>query len=99
MGEMTVKLHNVMHDRWDNDRSVSLIEERMERSVLSDHVTNIRIAKGNMNSPVFITYDTNRIMLDAIKRDCQRAIDQMARNVPGINVEKTVTFSNMLVKP
>lgn len=93
-----IKIHNVFHNA--EDFSAQRVAERMEAMCTDDRVENIRIAKGNKNSPVFITLseDTNKLSFKQAKSIASQILHEFETNVSGVDVDSTINDKNLRIE-
>lgn len=93
-----IKVHDVFHD--PEDFKASDIEDRMIKMCLDDRVEDVRIAKGNANSPLFITLseDTSSLSFDDAKSIARQLLRQFERRVSGVDVDTTINDRNLKIK-
>lgn len=93
-----IKVHDVFHD--PEDFKTSDIEDRMVKTCLDDRVEDVRIAKGNANSPLFITLseDTSSISFDDAKSIARELLSHFNQRVSGIDVDTAIKDRNLKIK-
>lgn len=93
-----IKVHDVLHD--DDDFEASYIEEQMMRMCTDDRVEDVRLAKGNKNSPLFIilSEDMNKISFKEAKTLARKLLRQFDKRVSGIDLNKTINDRNLQIK-
>lgn len=93
-----IKIHNVLHDR--HDETISELENGMAEYVgtgQSVDVSDVRIASGPQNSPIYITLDESDISLQKAKSISRVAISYFSRYVDGVNIDDAVRNRNIRV--
>jgi hypothetical protein len=96
MNQITIKIHDIMHEG-NADYNIEKAESYIENSIYSFTV-DVRIASGAQNSPIFITVNANMITLKTAKRLARQATSSFTEFVDGVNVDNTITDSNIKIK-
>lgn len=93
-----IKVHNVFHD--EEDFSTNEVEEYLMQMKLDDRVDDVRISKGNQNSPLFITLteDVNTITMENTKKIVKDILRNFSYQVSGVNVDRTVRGDNIMIQ-
>lgn len=94
-GRVQVKVHDVLHDSEDFD--VGAAEDYVESWIVGSHVVDVRVASGDMNSPLFVTVDTDSLSMDAAMSIAREAVRGFSRFVDGVDVDRTVRPDNVRV--
>jgi hypothetical protein len=95
MGEITVKIHNIIHDPIE-DKNINELEDSILQYIQGD-VKNVRIASGYRNSPMFITLGHSDINFKQIKQICRLAVRHFNRHIGGVNLSKTMRDKNLRI--
>lgn len=100
MPRLRVKIHDVLHDRYEGHRSISEIEERIERHVepRDAEVSDIRIASGDKNSPIFFTVEANSVSADDLETIAGRIVREFGRYVDDVDRDAASRGSNVQVR-
>jgi hypothetical protein len=93
-----VKVHDVMHEPWPDNISVTEVESYLELYALNEEVENITIAKGHRNSPIFIEFSSETMSLSSIQQTVKYILEDLQRFVPGITPDKASKYSNIILK-
>lgn len=72
----------------------------MMRMCMDDRVEDVRIAKGNKNSPLFIILsdDMNTISFKEAKTLAHSLLREFDKRVSGIDIDSTVNDRNLQIK-
>lgn len=89
MTEFTIKVHDVLHEREDFD--VSHVESYIEEWIVDvdDEVVGVRVASGDMNSPLFVTVERNSVSVEYVKevaRDALRGFENFVEFSSSLDV-------------
>lgn len=95
MGNIKIKVHNVMHD--ETEYNVSTVEEFIESWITSYDIINVRIAQGHNNSPIFVTVDEDSLNLKNVKSIARNAVDAFSEFADGVDVDNTINERNILI--
>lgn len=97
---MEIKIHDVLHERTDS--TPTRVEKRMQKSLNKDYksynVSDVRIAWGDKNSPIFIQIDGKGVELSEIQSIAREALRIFDTFVDGIDIDKTVREDNIRVR-
>jgi len=94
---VTIKVHDVLHKR--SNYTPSDVEAYIMRGINNDKVSDIRIAPGDTNSPIYITLESNLVFSNkSIKRIVRNVVKYFSFKVDGVDVDKTVRDSNIMVQ-
>lgn len=94
-----IKIHNVYHDKQEFDIDIDVLENKMEQTVITSNIKNVRIAKGNMNSPIYVTYESGeKLSLETIKRDLYSILNIFSKYVSDVDVDETLRDRNIHVQ-
>ena len=92
-----VKVHDVLHER--SNYTPSNVEDYILRSINNDMVSDIRIAPGNENSPIYITLESNSAFSNkSIKKVVRDVVKCFSVKFDGVDVDKTVRDSNIMIQ-
>lgn len=95
MGQIRVKIHDVMHD--EQQFNVNKLEERMEKN--AHEVESVEIKKGNRNSPVFFEFEPymNNVNFNTIRRAAKEVLSPMELELDGVDRDHAVRDNNLMI--
>lgn len=98
MGQITIKVHNVIHDT--EEFSAGDVEDRMLNAALDDRIDDVRISKGRGNSPLYITMseDVDTMSIDSAKKIARQLLRAFNWEVDGIDVDRSVRDDNIMIQ-
>lgn len=91
-----IKVHDVQHEK--SNYTPSDVEDYIMRSINYDVVSDVRIAPGDTNSPIYITLGNSVLSNQTIKQIARRVVSGFSHKVDGVDVDKTVRDSNIMVR-
>jgi len=92
-----IKVHDVLHEQ--SNYNPSDVEDYIMRFTTYDVVSDVRIAPGDTNSPIFITLESDSVLSNqTIKRIARSIVSGFSHKVDGVDVEKTVRDLNIMVQ-
>lgn len=93
-----LKVHNVFHNA--DDFKASYIEEQMMRMCMDNRVEDVRLAKGNENSPLFIILsdDMNKISFKEAKTLARSLLREFDKRVSGVKVDTAINDRNIRIE-
>jgi hypothetical protein len=91
-----VKVHNVMHDEFDQTELEFDIEEKLANSSTRAEISDVRVSWGYKNSPIFV-YINEKINMQRLKRAVKEVLRSFSHTVPNVDVRSTVTDSNLRI--
>lgn len=98
---LELKIHDVMHDRYDDVLANDLenyIQDWVESSNPRVEVHNVRIANGHRNSPIFIQLDESSFQLSNIESIARSAVRAFSQQVEGVSVDAAIRSRNLMVR-
>lgn len=91
---LTIKVHDVTHSKEDFDKNK--VEKHIKQQT-SSKVKNVRIARGNSNSPLFLEIDSDINNFNTLKSICRESLHLFSDKVNGIDVQKCVRDDNLKI--
>lgn len=98
MGQITIKVHDVMHDA--EDFSANEIERHMVQMCTDLRVDDVRLAKGHRNSPIFITLkeEVTHISMDDAKSIAGQMVSEFEQHVGSVETSRALRDSNIRIQ-
>lgn len=94
-----IKIHDVIHDKQEFGVAIDVLENRMEQTVIAQNIKNVRIAKGNANSPIYVTYTSGeKLSFETIKQDLYSMLNIFTKHVSGVDIDRTLKDRNIHVQ-
>jgi hypothetical protein len=91
---ITIKIHNILHNKQDYNKTQ--VEKYIEEQT-DEKIKEVRIAKGNSNSPLFLEIPHTINDFKTIKQLSRQATQLFSDKVDGINIQKTIKDNNLQI--